>query len=111
MQTDSASNFRSEPKIAFHRSELDRILGVYGRLVAHGDARDYAIGMLKDRAIFAIYRHASEAPTWRIEKVPALARKQGQYVVSGMAGQVLRRGHELPSVLKVFDARRFRVVE
>ncbi|MEO0981462.1 MAG: DUF2794 domain-containing protein [Pseudomonadota bacterium] len=102
---------KPEPRTAFQRPELDRILSVYGRLVASGAARDYAIGMLPDRAVFAIYRRAAEQPTWRIEKVPALARRQGQYVVHGMAGQVLKRGHELESVLRVFETRRFRVVD
>ncbi len=96
--------------MAFQRPELDRILNVYSRLVAAGEARDYGIGMLEDRAVFAIYRRAAEAPTWRIEKIPALARKQGEFAVFGLAGQVLKRGEELQSVLRVFESRRFRLV-
>lgn len=98
-------------KIAFHRIEMNEILNVYGRLVRVGEARDYAIGMHPDRAIFAIYRRAAEQPTWRVEKVPALANRQGAYAVYGAAGQVLRRGRELRTVLRVFDKRRFDVVE
>jgi len=98
------------PKVAFQRPELNRILNVYGMLVRTGEARDYGIGMGKDRAVFAIYRHAAEQPTWRIEKVPALAKKQGAYVVYGSAGQTLKRGHELSAVLKVFDKKKFQVV-
>jgi hypothetical protein len=89
---------------------MSPILDVYGRLVQSGQARDYAIGMHKDRAIFAIFRRAAESPTYRIEKVPALANRQGAFVVYGSAGQVLRRGHDLRSVLKVFDSRRFDVI-
>lgn len=97
-------------KVAFHRREMGPILDVYGRLVQSGQARDYAIGMYRDRAIFAIYRRASEQPTWRIEKVPARAARQGAYVVYGSAGQVLRRGHELKTALRAFDSRRFDVI-
>ena len=85
-------------------------MDVYGRLLRTGEARDYGIGMAKDRAIFAIYRRAAEQPTWRIEKVPALANKQGAYAVYGSAGQVLKRGHELQNVLRVFDKKKFQVV-
>lgn len=97
-------------KVAFQRPELNRIMNVYGLLVRTGEARDYGIGMGKDRAVFAIYRRAAEQPTWRIEKVPALANKQGAYVVYGSAGQVLKRGHELENVLRVFDKKKFQVV-
>lgn len=89
---------------------MSPILDVYGRLVQSGQARDYAIGMYPDRAIFAIYRRAAEQPTWRIEKIPTLANKQGAYVVYGSAGQALKRGRELATVLKVFDSRRFEVI-
>ncbi len=97
-------------KVAFHKTEMSPILDVYGRLVQSGQARDYAIGMYRDRAIFAIYRRAAEQPTWRIEKVPTLASRQGAFAVYGTAGQVLRRGHELAQVLRVFDSRRFEVI-
>ncbi|MEM7768334.1 MAG: DUF2794 domain-containing protein [Pseudomonadota bacterium] len=107
------SSLRNTPeeKVAFHRLELDLILGVYGRLVRVGEARDYAIGMHADRAIFAIFRNAAEQPTWRVEKVPALANRQGAFAVHGAAGQVLRRGRDLSTVLRIFDKRRFDVVE
>ena len=97
-------------KVAFHRTEMSPILDVYGRLVQSGQARDYAIGMHKDRAIFAIYRRAAEQPTYRIEKIPALANRQGAFVVFGSAGQVLKRGQDLRSVLRVFDSRKFDVI-
>ncbi|KCZ45382.1 MULTISPECIES: DUF2794 domain-containing protein [unclassified Hyphomonas] len=102
---------QSEPRIAFHKTEMRPILDVYGRLVMAGEARDYAIGMHKDHAIFAIFRRHAENPTWRIEKQPHLANMQGQYVVYGQAGQVLRRGRDLQQVLRVFDRKRFTVVK
>ncbi len=98
------------PKVAFHRTEMSPILDVYGRLVQSGQARDYAIGMFPDKAIFAIFRRAAEQPTYRIEKVPALANRQGAFVVYGSAGQVLKRGHDLKAVLRVFDSRKFDVI-
>lgn len=97
-------------KVAFQRPEMRHILDVYGRLVATGQAKDYAIGMYKDRAIFAIYRRASEAPNWRVEKIPSLANKQGAYCVTGSSGQVLKRGRDLRSVLNIFNKKRFDVI-
>jgi len=110
MSNISSMRKSSSEKVAFHRTEMNDILNVYGRLVRVGEARDYAIGMHPDRAIFAIFRRAAEQPTWRIEKVPALASRQGAYVVHGAEGQVLRRGRELRTVLRVFDRRRFEIV-
>ena len=100
-----------DAKVHFHRTELDKILNVYGRFVSAGVWRDYAIDGLKDAAIFAIYRRASEAPLYRIEKRPALARKQGAYMVIAADGQILKRGHDLDQVLRVFDRKLIRVVD
>ena len=98
-------------RVFFDRQELGRILNLYGRMVALGEWRDYAIDGFADSAIFAVYRRASEAPLYRIEKRPALARRQGQWAVFSQAGHVLKRGHDLEQVLKVFDRRRLRVVD
>ena len=76
-------------------------------MVAAGHWRDYAISGLRDAAVFAIFRRASEHPLYRIEKRPALARRQGAWLVVGHGGQILRRGHELPPVLRLFDSARF----
>ncbi|MFN4184714.1 MAG: DUF2794 domain-containing protein [Hyphomonas sp.] len=99
-----------DPVIAFQKAEMQPILDVYGRLVIAGEARDYAIGMDPDVATFAIFRRHAESPTWRIEKEPALANRQGQYAVYGSAGQVLRRGRDLRQVLRVFESRKFSIV-
>ena len=97
--------------VFFHRKELDAILRVYGRMVAAGEWKDYAIGGGEDAAVFAIFRRAGEQPFYRIEKRPALARRQGAWAVLGQQGMVLKRGHELAQVLRLFDRRRFSVVE
>ena len=97
-------------KVAFHRTEMSRILDVYGRMVMSGQARDYAIGMYRDHAVFAIFRRHAEAPTWRIEKVPAMRNQQGAFVVYGSQEQVLKRGHDITQVLRVFETRRFDVI-
>lgn len=89
--------------VTFERRELDRILNLYGRKVAAGEWRDYAIDFLKDRAVFSVFRRASEMPLYRIEKNPKLARKQGAYSVIAPGGMVMRRGHELDRVLRVLD--------
>lgn len=101
----------SGARIFFERRELDRLLSLYGRMVAAGEWRDYAIDGLSDAAVFSVFRRASEAPMYRIEKRPALARRQGAWAVMGQAGQVLRRGHELDQVLRFFDRGRFKVVD
>jgi hypothetical protein len=93
------------PQIAFDRFELNRILGLYGRMVAAGEWRDYALDFLPDTAVFSIFRRASEMPLFRIEKRPALRHKQGQYSVIAAGGVILKRGHELAQVLKVFDKK------
>jgi len=97
--------------VFFHRRELDLILRVYGRMVAGGEWRDYAMVGHRDVAEFAVFRRTGDAPAYRIEKRPALQTRQGQWAVIGEGGQVLRRGRELDQVLRVFDSRRFRVVE
>jgi hypothetical protein len=88
-------------QVAFHRTELSRILALYGQMVAAGEWRDYGISHLRDVAVFAIFRRTAENPLYRIEKRPALRAKQGQYAVIGAEGQVLRRGHDLDQVLRV----------
>lgn len=97
--------------VFFDRRELDLILRVYGRMVAQGEWRDYAMVGHKDLAEFAVFRRHGDAPAYRIEKRPALQSRQGQWAVIGEGGIVLKRGRELPQVLRVFDSRRFNVVE
>jgi hypothetical protein len=94
---------------AFTRPELMLILALYGQFVAAGEWRDYAIDHLSDAAIFSVFRHASEAPLYRIEKHPDLGARQGAWMVVSMTGAILKRGHELPQVLRVFDRKRFRL--
>ncbi|GGE42980.1 hypothetical protein GCM10007276_20280 [Agaricicola taiwanensis] len=92
-------------RISFNRDELREILNVYGRQVAEGEWRDYAIDILKDKAIFSIFRRTSEVPIYRIEKDPKLARKQGAYSVIAATGLILKRGHDLSRVLAVLDRK------
>jgi hypothetical protein len=92
-------------RVTFNRLELSRILNLYGRMVADGEWRDYAIDFLKERAVFSVFRRASEVPIYRIEKDPRLARKQGMYCVISATGLILRRGHELDRVLLVIDRK------
>ena len=91
--------------VTFNRLELNRILNLYGRMVADGEWRDYAIDFLKDKAVFSIFRRASEVPLYRIEKDPRLARKQGAYSVVSAGGLILRRGHDLDRVLLAIDRK------
>ncbi|OGN43388.1 MAG: hypothetical protein A2623_13395 [Caulobacterales bacterium RIFCSPHIGHO2_01_FULL_70_19] len=97
--------------VFFDRRELDQILRVYGRMVASGEWRDYAVVGHRDVAEFAVFRRSGDAPAYRIEKRPALRLRQGQWAVIGEGGVVLRRGRELAQVLRVFDSRRFTIVE
>jgi len=89
--------------VTFHRRELDAILRVYGRMVGEGEWRDYAINHMKEKAVFSVFKRSGEMPLFRIEKNPKLAAKQGAYCVINTDGRILKRGHELPQVLKVFD--------
>lgn len=91
----------SPNRVTFDRLELNRILNLYGRMVAAGEWRDYSIDFLRDRAVFSVFRRASEVPLYRIEKDPRLARKQGMYSVITATGLILRRGQELERVLLV----------
>jgi len=89
--------------ISFDRAELSQILSVYGRMVASGEWRDYAIDILKEKAVFSIFRRSSEMPLYRIEKIPKLARRQGAYSVVAATGLILKRGHDLGRVLRALD--------
>ncbi len=96
--------------IAFDRRELTQILGLYGRKVAAGEWRDYAIDMMREKAVFSIFRRSSEVPLYRIEKSPRLARRQGAYSVIAATGLILKRGHDLRHVLRVLE-RKLHLVE
>jgi hypothetical protein len=89
--------------VSFDRHELNAILNLYGRKVADGEWRDYAMDFLRDRAMFSIYKRASERPLYVVEKQPKLRNKQGQYMVLSQEGRVLKRGHELANVLRVLE--------
>ncbi len=89
--------------ISFDRHELSQILNVYGRKVASGEWRDYAIDTLKEKAVFSVFRRTSECPLYRIEKAPKLARRQGAYSVIAATGLILKRGHDLARVLSALD--------
>jgi hypothetical protein len=98
-------------RVAFHRTELSVILSLYGRMVAAGEWRDYGISTLSDRAVFSVFRRTAENPLYRIEKCPKLRLKQGMYSVVGMDGQVLKRGQDLKTVLRVLERKLIRAVE
>ena len=97
--------------VSFHRKELGVILGLYGRMVAAGEWRDYGISSLRDVAVFSVFRRTAENPLYRIEKRPKLRNRQGEYAVIGMDGQVLKRGHDLRTVLRVLERKLIRAVE
>lgn len=98
-------------QVGFDRTELQRILDIYGRMVAAGEWRDYAMDFSKDAAVFCAFRRAAENPQARIEKRPALRHRQGMWALYGELGQVLKRGHELAGVLFVLERRLLKVVE
>jgi hypothetical protein len=97
--------------VFFERREFDSLLRLYGRMVAAGEWRDYGIDGLREAATFSVFRRSSEAPLYRIEKRPSLARRQGAWAVIGQGGVVIKRGHELEQVLRVFDPKRLRIVD
>ncbi|AXI44127.1 DUF2794 domain-containing protein [Sulfitobacter sp. SK011] len=102
---------RPPEQVAFHRTELSVILSLYGRMVAAGEWRDYGISCLREVAVFSVFRRTAEIPLYRIEKRPKLKAKQGMYAVVGTGGLVMRRGHDLKSVLRVLERKLIRAVE
>ncbi|MFD1480755.1 DUF2794 domain-containing protein [Paracoccus nototheniae] len=104
--------FQPDPdRVVFDRKELGLILTTYGRFVAAGEWRDYAMSFLRDAAVFSVFRRAAEHPLYRIEKRPRLRAAQGAYAVIGMDGRVLKRGHDLAQVLRVLDSKLIRPVD
>jgi hypothetical protein len=101
---------REPQQTAFTREELQRILDLYGRMVAAGEWRDYAMDFGKDAAVFAAFRRAAERPQTRVEKRPSLRNRQGMWTLFGEHGQVLKRGHELAGVLAPIERRMLKAV-
>ena len=109
--TPFPANGHQPGQIGFDRIELTRILDLYGRMVAAGHWRDYAIDLGRDAAVFAAFRRAAERPEYRIEKHPALRPRQGMWALVGEGGQVIKRGHELGPVLAPIERRLMKLVE
>jgi Protein of unknown function (DUF2794) len=101
---------RSPEQVGFDRLELTRILDLYGRMVAAGHWRDYAVRFDRDAAVFAAFRRAAERPEIRIEKRPALRNRQGEWALIGEGGAVLKRGHDLGPVLAPVERRLMKLV-
>lgn len=99
----AAAPGRLDRVIHFNRRELEEILRVYGRRVAAGEWRDYALDFRREKAVFSVFRNTSEVPLYRIEKCPELARHQGAYSVVAATGLIMKRGHDLARVLAVLD--------
>lgn len=102
---------RKPLQVGFSREELPRILDLYGRMVAAGEWRDYAMDFTRDVAVFAAFRRAAERPQARIEKRPSLRGKQGMWTLYGEHGQVLKRGHELPGVMAPIERRLLKAID
>ncbi|PQO24634.1 DUF2794 domain-containing protein [Rhodobacteraceae bacterium WD3A24] len=98
-------------QVSFDRRELNVILSLYGRMVAAGEWRDYGISCLQEAAVFAVFRRTAEQPLYRIEKRPKLRNRQGMYSVVGLDGHILRRGHDLRTVLRVLERKLIRAVD
>ncbi|MDO8902616.1 MAG: DUF2794 domain-containing protein [Phenylobacterium sp.] len=117
MATDPSANDshatagRRAGPVFFQRQEFQRLLNLYGRMVAAGEWRDYSIEPGNEACAFSVFRRAAESPLYRIEKRPALARRQGAWAVIGQGGMILRRGHELEQVLRFFEKGRFKVID
>ena len=98
-------------QVAFDRVELNHILSLYGRMVSAGEWRDYGLSFLREVAVFSVFRRSAEHPLYRIEKRPRLRNRQGMYAVIAMDGQVLKRGQDLRTVLRVLERKLIRPVE
>jgi hypothetical protein len=111
IHTPTSEAARLQEQVSFDRRELNAILSLYGRMVAAGEWRDYGISSLREVAVFSVFRRTAEHPLYRIEKRPKLRLRQGMYAVIGMDGQVLKRGHDLRTVLRVLERKLIRAVE
>tara|TARA_B110000902_G_scaffold189936_1_gene215043 strand:+ start:365 stop:706 length:342 start_codon:yes stop_codon:yes gene_type:complete len=98
-------------QVAFHRTELNLLMGLYGRMVAAGEWRDYGLSFLCEVAVFSVFKRTAENPIYRVEKRPKLRLRQGQYAVIGVDGQILKRGNDLKQVLRVLERKLIRVVD
>lgn len=98
-------------QVAFHRTELNLLMGLYGRMVAAGEWRDYGLSFLREVAVFSVFKRTAENPIYRVEKRPKLRLRQGQYAVIGVDGQILKRGNDLKQVLRVLERKLIRVVD
>ena len=114
-RTDNIAGAQRNPGDAGHawftRRELDRLLGLYGRMVAAGEWRDYSLSDLPDRAVFAVFRRSREAPLYRIEKIPKLSKRQGAFQIITATGLILYRGHELDQVLRGLERKLFKAID
>ena len=97
--------------VSFQKPELAVILSLYGRMVAAGEWRDYGISSLKEVAIFSVFKRTAENPIYKIEKRPKLRNRQGEYAVVGIDGQILKRGHDLKSVLGILERKLIKLVD
>ena len=102
---------REPEQVGFDRPELNRILDLYGRMVAAGHWKDYAMELGKEAAVFAAFRRTAERPEFRIEKRPAQRSRQGMWALIGEQGMVLKRGHELGPVLAPIERRLMKLVD
>ncbi len=102
---------RPPAQVGFDRQELARILDLYGRMVAAGEWRDYAMDFERNCAIFAAFRRTAEVPQMRLEKRPAMRNRQGMWTLFGEQGQVLKRGHELTNVLAPIERRLVKAID
>jgi hypothetical protein len=106
-----APNGQQQGQVGFDRLELQRIMDLYGRMVAAGHWRDYAMDLGREAAIFSAFRRSAERPEYRIEKRPALRNRQGMWARVGEAGHVLKRGQELQGILAPVERKLMRIVE
>ena len=106
----AAPPFSAPDVVTFDRRELAVILSLYGRMVAAGEWRDYGMSFLRDMAVFSVFRRAAEHPLYRLGKRPRRGKWQGLFGVGGMGGEILRRGHDLPVVLRVLERKLIRPV-
>jgi hypothetical protein len=102
-ESGTAPSTPSQPQVFFDRREFEQVLNLYGRMVAAGEWRDYAISHDTEKCEFAVFKRSSDGPLFRIVKIPKLARRQGAYMVLSSGGRILKRGHDFRTLLRYFD--------
>ena len=94
----------------FNKNELNLILSIYGRNVAQGIWKDYAIDHAKDFAIFSIYRNTFEKVFLSIKKNSSKFKKQRKFALYDANQKKIKDSDILTDIINQLRNKKIRVV-